>query len=148
MAKGKNGNGNFVVPRGQIFYTDTKIEGHRDFINFSEQFLGAKQKLDKQIEKCINSPVFYQCNLNILNLITKLKINELTQNLKNAAEFQCTNATQKATYFGLRSYYNEFSILFNELCSIVNRKNDCQLQELAPEDRELYIALIKKQNKK
>ena len=69
-------------PSGTIYYKKSAAKVlSRSFIDLNEAFKEAHSKLNHDLTECLNAPILYQCNQSVVELLTGLKLNGLTQNL-------------------------------------------------------------------
>ena len=142
-----NENHTVNLPKEIIYCTDIEKEGMRDFIDFKQEFLVAKRKLDEKIEKCINSPVFAQCNIEVINLVANLQNNGFTRDLYNIATTPSTIAEEQIQYGFIFTEEKEFEALFIDLGLLLRRKTSMLLRELTSEEKTDYLKFIEETKK-
>lgn len=137
-----NENNTVSLPKGTVYYTNTEDEEMRNFMDIKEEFSVIKKNLDKYIEKCINSPFFFQCNVGVVNLIAKLQANGFTQNLYNISITPNTIKEEEIQYGFIYKEKIEFEEIFNELGILLKRKAGEPLRELTVKEKDEYIKFI------
>lgn len=140
-----NENHTVNLPKEIIYFTDTEKEGMCDFIDFKQEFLVAKRKLDEKIEKCINSPVFVQCNIEVINLVANLQNNGFTRDLYNISTTPSTINENQIQYGFIYDKGKEFERLFIDLGLLLKKKPSMSLRELNVEEKNEYLRFIEEQ---
>ena len=104
-----NDNDTIDFPQEIVYYKDIAgTEDNRSFINFLEIFKNEKKSLDQKIKKCFETPMLYQCNVEIINLLTKLYLNGLTLNLFDVY-VHITNKLQSNNPCAFGNLFNHFN---------------------------------------
>ena len=108
-----------MYPRKIVYYTDPNMNvENRSFIDFDLAFQNAKIKLDSDLSDCLNAPVLFQCNERIVNLLTSLKLNELTQNLYEIQKSASDPAFPNISFMGLHKNLSEFATFYETLSEV------------------------------
>lgn len=127
----------------KVYYTDEDNDnGNRSFIDFNKEFCYAKSKLDLALEECLKSPMIFQCNESILNLLTEIKLNGFTRNLHEVQAAPSIFNYTNTAYMSIYKNYLEFSDLYDELSNLLNENPNINLRELNDTEKELYIKEI------
>ena len=130
-------------PQDRVYYTDeNKGSEHRSFIDFNKEFRNAETKLNSALEKCLNSPMIFQCNESILNLLTKIKLNGLTRNLFEVQAAPDVFNSSNTAYMEIFNNYIEFSDLYNDFTTLINKKTEHKLRILNDSEKDLYVKEI------
>ena len=135
-----NDDDTIQFPNETVYYTDPG-EGcaNRSFINLSEAFREAYSNLERDLQDCLNAPILFQCNEEIAVLLTKLKLNGLTQNLFEIYKASKDSFFSNTAFGSLRKNYNEFVELYEILAILAERKPKGQLEELSEDAKKQYI---------
>ena len=130
-------------PQERVYYTDKdKGNGNRDFIDFNKEFCNAESKLSLALEECLKSPMIFQCNEAILNLLSELKLNGFTRNLFEVQAAPNIFSPTNTVYMSIYKNYLEFSTLYNDLLILLNEESRDNLCKLNDQEKELYIKEI------
>lgn len=128
-----------------IYYTDPGIEHfNRNFVDLNEEFEKAYSKLNNDLSACLHSPIFLQCNEEVITLLTKIKLNGLTHNLFEIYKVSSTRFFRNYSFCSLYKDYCEFADLYESLCRISNVRQVGKLKELDLKEKEKYIIEIEK----
>lgn len=130
-------------PNETVYYTDPG-EGYanRSFINLSEAFRKAYSDLARDLQDCLNAPILFQCNEEIAVLLTKLKLNGLTQNLFEVYKASGDSFFSNTAFGSLHKNYNEFVELYETLAILAESKPIGQLEALSEDAKKQYILEI------
>ena len=130
-------------PNETVYYTDPE-EGHsnRSFVNLTEAFKEAHYNLDRDLADCLSAPILFQCNEEIVNLLTGLKLNGLTENLLEVYKSSLDPFFTNTAYIGIYENYKNFASLYETLATVSGKRPIRQLEELSPEQKKQYIAEI------
>lgn len=137
-----NENHTVELPKGIVYYTNIENAEIFDFIDFKEEFLLVKNKLDKKIKLCINSPFFMQCNIEVINLITNLQTNGFTRNLHYIATTHTNISKEQVQYGFIFTEEKEFESLYVNLTLLLKRKPFVLLRELTEDEKNEYLKFI------
>ena len=130
-------------PQERVYYTDeNKGDGNKTFIDFNKEFRNAESKLNSALEECLKSPMIFQCNESILNLLTKMKLNGFTRNLFEVQAAPDIFNSSNTVYMSIFNNYLEFSNLYGDLLSLLNEESKNNFRELNDSEKELYIKEI------
>ena len=124
-------------PQGTIYFTN--IDGtidNRDFIDFNTVFKSVKFNLDNILDKCFSLPILFQCNENVITLISKIKANQFT--FKLCEIYKARTYLLNTTFANIHNEFNEIIELYNELSILVEMKTNDNLRELTEEERTVY----------
>lgn len=130
-------------PNETVYYTDPG-QGHsnRSFINLTEAFKEAHFNLDRDLADCLSDPILFQCNEEIVNLLTGLKLNGLTENLLEVYKASLDQFFINTVFIGIYENYKNFASLYETLATVSGNKPIGQLEELSPDQKKEYIAEI------
>ena len=140
-----NENHTVNLPKEIVYCTDIEKEDMRDFIDFKREFLVIKGNLDKKIEKCINSPAFVQCNIEVINLVASFQNNGFTRDLYNISTTPSTINENQIQYGFIYDEEKEFERLFIDLGLLLKKKPSMSLRELNVEEKNEYLRFIEEQ---
>lgn len=138
-----NSDDTVQYPHEVVYYTDpSKDDGNRSFIDFNLAFREAYSQLNDNLNDCLSAPILFQCNEKIVNLLTGLKLNGLTQNLfeiyKASSEPFFTNTSFKSVH----QNYTDFISCYETLAKAAMQKTVGSLKELSPDEKQTYILEI------
>lgn len=138
-----NDDDTIQYPNETVYYTDPG-EGYanRSFINLSEAFRESYSDLARDLQDCLNAPILFQCNEEIAVLLTKLKLNGLTQNLFEVYKASGNSFFSNTAFGSLRKNYNEFVELYETLAILAESKPIGQLEVLSEDAKKQYILEI------
>ena len=137
-----NENNTVMLPNGIVYYTDVENEEIREFIDFQEEYLVAKQNVEKKIKKCMNSPFFNQCNLEVVTLIATLQTNGFTRCLLNVSTRPPFVDEDHMLYPLIFKDVSEFETLFTDLSILLERNPHKKLRVLTEEEKNDYLEFI------
>lgn len=130
-------------PHEIVYYTDpNKAVENRSFIDFNLAFKESYSKLDKVLQECLNAPILFQCNEEIVNLLTCLKLNGLTQNLFEIYKASSDPFFINTSFMNIYKNYSEFISFYEVLAKVTKQKAIGILKELSPEEKQMYILEI------
>lgn len=138
-----NDDDTIQYPNGTVYYTDPS-EGYtnRSFINLNEAFREAYSDLAQDLQDCLNAPILLQCNEEIAVLLTRLKLNGLTQNLFEIYKASGDSFFSNTAFGSLHKNYKEFIQLYETLAILAERNPVGQLEELPEDEKKQYILEI------
>lgn len=126
-----------------VYYTDPGIEHpNRSFVDLNEEFREAHSKLERDLCDCLNSPMLFQCNEEVITLLTKIQLNGLTRNLFEIYKASSDSFFCNTSFCFLYKNYCEFIALYEGLGIISNAKPVGQLKELGSKEKTQYILEI------
>ena len=129
--------------KGIIYFTDTSVSGeNRSFVELDTIFRASYTKLNDSLNECFNSPIIYQCNEEVIKLLTGLKLNKLTYNLLEIYNTSSNSFLSDAAFANLYKNYNEFASLYETLSELVSIKPKGELIELDAAIKANYIKEI------
>ena len=127
-----------------VYYKDPGIKHpNRSFVDLNEEFREAHSKLERDLCDCLNSPMLFQCNEEVLTLLTRMKLNGLTRNLFEIYKASSGSFFSNTSFCSLYKNYYEFVDLYEDLGIISNARLVGQLKELGPKEKAQYILEIK-----
>jgi len=124
-------------PKEILYYTD--IDGNienRNYIDFNNIFKSAKFNIDHTLDKCLSLPIFFQCNENIIRLISKIKSNQFTFDLCEI--YKARNYLTNTSFMNIFNEYNEIIAIYNELSILADMKKSDNLRKLTDEEEIVY----------
>lgn len=128
-----------TYPTERIYYSDlSKRDGNRSFIDFDVAFRKADSKINEALEKCISSPVLFQCNNKVINLLTKFRLNGLTHSLYEVQAFRSIADMNTAAYGDIYNDYSSFYECYLELSELIEKEPLNRLQKLSDTDEADY----------
>ena len=98
--------------------------------------------MDKDLADCLSAPILFQCNEEIVNLLTGLKLNGLTENLLEVYKSSLDPFFTNTAYIGIYENYKNFASLYETLATVSGKRPIRQLEELSPDQKMQYIAEI------
>lgn len=134
-----NENDTAKVPNGIVYYTDVDQGKIRAYIDFRKTYSNIKKRVDDKIEKCINSPFFYQCDTKVIDIVANLQTNGLTRNLQNISSYGFAFAEERCFYSSIFKNMKEFDSLYSNLALLLEQTTVRSLRELSEEERNEYI---------
>lgn len=130
-------------PHEIVYYTDpSKGDGNRSFVDLNLAFKNAYSQLDNDLQDCLSAPILFQCNEIIIDLLTGLKLNGLTQKLLEIYKSSSEPFFSNVSFMGLHKYFVEFSSFYEMLVEAAIYKPVGNLQELSSEEKKVYIQEI------
>lgn len=127
-----------------VYYTDPGIEHpNRSFVDLNDEFREAHSKLEQDLCDFLNSPVLFQCNEEVITLLTKIKLNGLTRNLFEIYKASNNSFFRNTSFCSLYKNYYEFNDLCKDLEVISDARLVGQLKELDSNEKAQYILEIK-----
>ena len=128
-----------TYPTERIYYSDlSKRDGNRSFIDFDIAFRKADSKTNEALEKCISSPILFQCNNKVINLLTKFRLNGLTHSLYEVQAFRSIADMNTAAYGDIYNDYSSFYECYLELSELIEKEPLNRLQKLSDTDEADY----------
>lgn len=107
-------------PTGVIYYTDSSInEENRSFVELNTSFKNAYSNLNHDLNECFKAPITFQCNEEIIKLLTGLKLNKLTYNLFEIYKASLDSFFSNTVFLDLYNNYNEFATYYETLSKLV-----------------------------
>lgn len=126
-------------PSEKIYYKDINCNiENRTFIELEQEFRDIKKELDIKLGKCLDSPLLLQCDNEIIELLTRIKINGFAFCLYEASSMKMLGGS----VYGIYEKYIEFIDLYTKLGAVVNKYNNRKLVLLDEEEKEKYIQEI------
>lgn len=126
-------------PSEKIYYKDMNCNiENRTFMEFDQEFRDFKKIHDSKLGKCLDSPLLLQCNNEIIELLTKIKINGFTFCLYEASTAKIVGGS----ICGIYEKYLEFIDLYYQLSKVVNKSTSKRLVLLSNEEKTDYIKEI------
>ena len=130
-------------PSGTVYYKKATAKVlSRSFIDLNEAFRDAYSKLNRDLTECLNAPILYQCNESVVELLTGLKLNGLTQNLFEIYKASSEALFADSSYMGLYENYEEFMQCYETLASVAKSKPTEKLEILSKDEQDIYIKEI------
>ena len=127
--------------RERVYYQDVESKGNKDFIDFDIEFSKAKTELDNDLDKCLNSPLVFQCHDSVIELLTNLKLNGLTLNLyevQKARGYEWSGTSFMQIY----ENFKKFDEYFSMIAEISDKKVPDSLVLLSEDEKNDYIKVI------
>lgn len=138
-----NEDDTIIYPKERVYYTDDSLKAeNRDFIDFGSEFFCSKSSLDAKLEKSLKSPMIFQCNESVVDLLTRIQLNGLTRNLFEIQGALSVFDPSITTYMSLHNNFEELWGLYEELAKLVQKKTNEHLRKLNDDEREIYIKEI------
>lgn len=138
-----NADNTIQYPNNIIYYMDPGIEQpNRSFVDLNEEFREAYSKLERDLCDCLSSPVLFQCNEEVLTLLTKIKLNGLTRNLLEIYKASSDSFFSNTSFGLLYKNYYDFIDLYEGLGFISDARLVGQLKELDSKEKMQYILEI------
>ena len=130
-------------PNGTVYYkkSSTKVLS-RSFVDLNEAFRDSYSKLNRDLTECLNAPILYQCNQSVVELLTGLKLNGLTQNLFEIYKASSEELFADSSYMGLFENYGEFMQYYETLASVAKSKSTEKLEILSKDEQVIYVKEI------
>lgn len=137
-------DGTIVLPTDTIYYSyqpDSVSESIiYDFIDINKMCKESVKRLDATIDKCLNARMISQCNVEIIDLLTTLKLNNFIKHLNNISKCPMFISSPNET---LKKEYDEFNILYEKLVQLLpNHIRKINFQILSDEEKSQYIQEI------
>lgn len=131
-------------PKEIIYYTDpSKSERNLSFTDLNAVFKSSYSDLNKKLTACLNEPILFQCNEEVIKLLTGIKQNKLAFNLREISNFPPSIPNlPKVSYYGIYKNYNEFFEYYEALSKLVSIKSKGKLVELGDKEKAEYIKEI------
>lgn len=130
-------------PPERVYYTDINAqEGNRNFVDFNAIFQNAGTRLSDAIEKAIKSPVIFQCNKTVANLLTNMQLNGFTNNLYEIQGTRSVFDQSSTVYMDIKKAYLEFVDIYAELVKLADYGIDPKLRVLTNVEKTEYIKEI------
>lgn len=130
-------------PKKVIYFTDSSVsEENRSFVELNTIFRTSFSKLNDDLNECFNTPVIYQCNEEIIKLLTGLKLNELTYNLLEIYKASSNPFFADTAFMNLYKNYCEFANCYEMLSKLVTIHPKGKLVELDDTAKANYIKEI------
>lgn len=138
-----NEDDTIIYPKERVYYTDDSLKvDNRDFIDFGSIFFCSKSSLDAKLEKSLKSPMIYQCNESVVDLLTRIQLNGFTRNLFEIQGAHRAFDPSTTTYMSLYNNFQELWELYEELAILVQKKTKEHLRKLNDEEIKIYIKEI------
>ena len=126
-------------PSGTIYYKQSAAKVlSRSFIDLNEAFRDAYSSLNRNLTECLNAPILYQCNQSVVELLTGLKLNGLTQNLFEIYKASSETLFADSSYMGLYKNYGEFMQYYEILATMAKSKPVEKLEILSKDEQDIY----------
>lgn len=135
-----NTNDTLSYPKERIYYKRINDSTHRSFIDFDVEFSKSKHKLDSEIADCETSPLMYQCNGAVSDLLTRLKTNGLTRNLHNLITLQ--TPSEMTFLASLYNNFQEYAFFYEEFSFLSEIEKHDNLELLNNSEKEEYLQII------
>lgn len=135
-----NTNDTLSYPKERIYYKRINDSTHRSFIDFDVEFSKSKHELDSKIAECERSPLMYQCNGAVSDLLTRLKTNGLTRNLKDLINFK--TPPQLTMLASLYDNFQEYAFFYEEFSFLSEIEKHDNLELLNNREKEEYMQII------
>ena len=138
-----NEDDTIIYSKERVYYTDESLKTeNRDFIDFGPVFFCSKSNLDAKLEKSLKSPMIFQCNESVVDLLTRIQLNEFTRNLFEIQGALSAFDPSTTTYMSLHNNFKELWELYEELAKLVQKETNEHLRKLNDDEREIYIKEI------
>ena len=138
-----NEDDTIIYPKERVYYTDDSLKTeNRDFIDFESVFFCSESNLNAQLEKSLKSPMIFQCNESVVDLLTRIQLNGFTRNLFEIQGALSVFDPSTTTYMSLYNNFKELWELYEELAKLVQKKTNNHLRKLNYNEREIYIQEI------
>ena len=138
-----NGDDTVSYPQERVYYTDTNAQaGNRDFIDFNIVFKSAETRLSNAIEKALRSPMIFQCNKSVADLLTGIQLNGFTHDLYEIQGTRSVFSPSSTSYMGINTAYFEFVDLYAKLVELADYGIAPKLCALSDIEKEDYIKEI------
>lgn len=135
-----NSDDTIQYPHEIVYYTDpSKDNGNLSFIDFNLAFKETKRQLDADLQDCLSAPILFQCNEKIINLLTSLKLNGLTQNLFEVYKSSSDSFFTDVAFMDIHKNYNEFITLYELLAKVAQQTPIDTFNELSEKEKQIYI---------
>lgn len=130
-------------PQERVYYTDTNAQaGNRDFIDFNIVFQGAETRLSNAIEKALKSPMIFQCNKSVADLLTSIQLNGFTHNLYEIQGTRSVFSPSSTSYMGINTAHLEFVDIYAKLVELADYGISPKLRILSDIEKTEYIKEI------
>ncbi len=130
-------------PQDIVYYTDLSVsQENRSFVDLNTEFKSAYAQLNQDLTECLNAPIIYQCNDEIIKLFTGLKLNQLTYKLFEIFKASVNPFFSGSAFMELHKSYEEFDGYYQTLSKLVTIKPTGTLAELSDSEKDLYIKEI------